>query len=87
MVDKEKREDESLDLKADEFELKSTINLELISVDDEEDLVLRPDEAAIEPDSLDSVAMAMSSMKKLRREKGRWVLQTKRVGFYRILND
>lgn len=53
-------------MKADEVELKSTINLALISED--EDLDLIPDEAAIGPDSFDIVAIAISSM---RRERGR----------------
>jgi len=63
LVDNEKQDEESLDLKADEFELKPTINLALVSEDEDEDededLDLIPDEAAIGPESFDSVAMAI----------------------------
>lgn len=75
-------------MKADEVELKSTINLALISED--EDLDLIPDEAAIGPDSFDIVAIAISSMRRERgreRERGCVGVEHKNLGFYRNLND
>lgn len=73
-------------MKADEVELKSTINLALISED--EDLDLIPDEAAIGPDSFDIVAIAISAMQREReRERGCVGVEHKNLGFYRNLND